>query len=152
MPKLAVLACMDARIDLWKVPGLKKETAHVIRNAGGLVTEDAIRSLAISQQLLGTEEIVLIHHTDCGMLKFTDVELADRLEGETGERPAWQGLAFTDLEESIRAQMRAILSSRFLSRTARVRGFIYDVETHDLREVPAETPGAAQAERSGRSG
>jgi carbonic anhydrase len=152
MPKLAVLACMDARIDVWKVPGLQKETAHVIRNAGGLVTEDAIRSLAISQQLLGTEEIVLIHHTDCGMLKFTDDELAERLESETGERPAWQGLAFTDLEDSIRAQMREIASSRFLSRTARVRGFIYDVETHDLREVPAETAQEAQAKRSGRSG
>lgn len=117
------------------VLGLSEGDAHVIRNAGGVVSDDAIRSLAISQNLLGTEEIVLIHHTDCGMLTFTDDEFAAKLEQETGERPDWRAAAFSDLEEDLRQGMDRIRSSPFIPRTDRVRGFVYEVETGRLREV-----------------
>jgi carbonic anhydrase len=133
--KVAVLACMDARLDPARVLGLEEGDAHVIRNAGGVVDEDAIRSLAISQNLLGTEEIVLVHHTDCGMLTFTDDELAEKLEGETGERPEWHAHAFSDLEGDVREGVEAIRSSPFVPRTDNVRGFVYEVETGNLREV-----------------
>jgi carbonic anhydrase len=133
--KLAVLACMDARLDPAKVLGLNEGDAHVIRNAGGVVSDDALRSLAISQNLLGTEEIVLIHHTDCGMLTFTDEEFASKLEQETGERPEWRAHAFPDLEQSVRDSIERIRNSPFLPRTDKVRGFVYEVETGRLREV-----------------
>jgi carbonic anhydrase len=133
--KLAVLACMDARLDPAKVLGLEEGDAHVIRNAGGVVSDDALRSLAISQNLLGTEEIVLIHHTDCGMLTFTDEEFAAKLEAETGERPEWRAHAFPDLEQNVRDSVEAIKSSPFVPRTDNVRGFVYEVETGRLREV-----------------
>lgn len=133
--KVAVLACMDARLDPARVLGLEEGDAHVIRNAGGVVDEDAIRSLAISQNLLGTEEIVLIHHTDCGMLTFTDDELAAKLEDETGERPAWRAHAFPDLEQDVREGIETIRSSPFVPRTESVRGFVYAVESGELREV-----------------
>jgi carbonic anhydrase len=133
--KVVILACMDARLNPYGLLGLSEGDAHVIRNAGGVVSEDAIRSLAISQNLLGTEEIVLIHHTDCGMLTFTDDEFAERLEGETGQRPEWRGLAFSDLEQDVREGIERIRSSPFIPRTDRVRGFIYAVETGRLREV-----------------
>jgi carbonic anhydrase len=133
--KVAVLACMDARLNPYGVLGLSEGDAHVIRNAGGVVSEDAIRSLAISQNLLGTEEIVLIHHTDCGMLTFTDEELADRLESETGERPRWSAQAFADLEDDIRDGIEKIKASPFVPRTDNVKGFVYEVETGALREV-----------------
>ncbi|MGH2987578.1 MAG: beta-class carbonic anhydrase [Solirubrobacterales bacterium] len=133
--KVVILACMDARLNPYGLLGLSEGDAHVIRNAGGVVSEDAIRSLAISQNLLGTEEIVLIHHTDCGMLTFTDDELAERLEGETGQRPEWRALAFSDLEQDVREGIERIRSSPFIPRTDRVRGFIYAVETGRLREV-----------------
>jgi carbonic anhydrase len=133
--KLAVLACMDARLDPVRLLGLEDGDAHVIRNAGGVVTEDALRSLAISQNLLGTESIVLIHHTDCGMLKFTDAELADRLESETGTRPRWRAHAFTDLDESVRDSIGRIRDDPFIPRTDDVRGFVYEIETGRLREV-----------------
>jgi carbonic anhydrase len=133
--KLAVLACMDARLDPARVLGLDPGDAHVIRNAGGVVTDDALRSLAISQHLLGTEEIVLMHHTDCGMLTFTDDELADRLERETGSRPEWRAHAFSDLEGDVRDGIERIRSSPFVPRTGSVRGFVYEVETGRLREV-----------------
>jgi carbonic anhydrase len=133
--KLAVLACMDARLDPAKILGLTEGDAHVIRNAGDVVSDDALRSLAISQNLLGTEEIVLIHHTDCGMLTFTDDEFADRLESETGERPSWRAHAFDDLEGSVRDSIEKIRSSPFVPRTDNVRGFVYEVETGRLREV-----------------
>jgi carbonic anhydrase len=133
--KLAVLACMDARLDPAKVLGLEEGDAHVIRNAGGVVSDDALRSLAISQNLLGTEEIILIHHTDCGMLTFTDEEFAAKLEDETGERPEWRAHAFADLEQDVRDSVDRIKSSPFVPRTDKVRGFVYEVETGALREV-----------------
>jgi carbonic anhydrase len=133
--KLAVLACMDARLDPAKILDLDEGDAHVIRNAGGVVSDDALRSLAISQNLLGTEEIVLIHHTDCGMLTFTDDEFADKLERETGERPEWRAHAFGDLEQSVRDSIERIRRSPFVPRTDKLRGFVYEVETGRLREV-----------------
>ena len=132
---LAVLACMDARLDPARVLGLEEGDAHVIRNAGGVVSDDALRSLAISQNLLGTEEIVLIHHTDCGMLTFTDDEFAGKLEQETGERPDWPVHTFRDLEQNVRESIERIKSSPFVPNTDKVRGFVYEVETGRLREV-----------------
>ena len=133
--KVAVLACMDARLNPYRILGLREGDAHVIRNAGGVVSDDVIRSLAISQNLLGTEEIILIHHTDCGMLTFTDDELAERLERETGQRPQWRAHAFSDLEQDVREGIERIKSSPFIPRTDSVRGFVYEVETGRLREV-----------------
>ena len=133
--KLAIVSCMDARVVPTRILGLREGDAHIIKNAGGVVTDDAIRSLAISQNLLGTEEIVLIHHTDCGMLTFKDEELADRLEQETGERPTWKAHAFSDLEQDVRDSIEKIKSSPFVPRTDSVRGFVYEVETGRLREV-----------------
>ena len=133
--KVAVLACMDARLDPARVLGLEEGDAHVIRNAGGVVSEDAIRSLAISQHLLGTDEIVILHHTDCGMLTFSDNEFADRLESETGTRPGWDAQAFEDLDIDVRDSIERIRNSPFVPRTDEVRGFIYEVETGRLREV-----------------
>jgi carbonic anhydrase len=133
--KLAVLACMDARLDPAKVLGLQEGDAHVIRNAGGVVSDDALRSLAISQNLLGTEEIILIHHTDCGMLTFTDDEFAAKLEDETGHRPEWRAHAFDDLEQNVRDSIDKIRNSPFVPRTDSVKGYVYEVETGRLREV-----------------
>ena len=133
--KVAVLACMDARLDPARVLGLEEGDAHVIRNAGGVVSDDAIRSLAISQHLLGTEEIVILHHTDCGMLTFSDNEFAERLESETGSRPGWNAQAFEDLDIDVRDSIERIKDSPFVPRTDRVRGFVYEVETGRLREV-----------------
>jgi carbonic anhydrase len=133
--KLAVLACMDARLDPAKVLGLSEGDAHVIRNAGGVVSDDALRSLAISQNLLGTEEIILIHHTDCGMLTFTDDEFAAKLEAETGERPEWRAHAFDDLEQNVRDSIEEIRNSPFVPRADSIKGYVYEVETGRLREV-----------------
>jgi carbonic anhydrase len=133
--KVAVLACMDARLDPGEILGLAAGDAHVIRNAGGVVTDDAIRSLSISQHMLGTEEVVLIQHTDCGLLKTTDEEFAERLEREAGESPGWRAHAFDDLDRSVREGVERIQTSPFIPRTDSVRGFVYDVETGDLREV-----------------
>jgi carbonic anhydrase len=133
--RVAVLACMDARIIPTRVLGLKEGEANVLRNAGGVVTDDAIRSLAISQYLLGTEEIVLIHHTDCGLMSITDDELADRLEQAGGRRPEWSAHAFTDLEESLRASIARLRESPFIPHKDSIRGFVYDVKTGELREV-----------------
>jgi carbonic anhydrase len=138
--KVAVLACMDARLDPAKALGLSEGDAHVIRNAGGAVTEDAVRSLAISQRLLGTREIVLIHHTDCGMLTFSDDEFRHQIEVETGIRPSWAAEAFNDLEGDLRQSMHRIKSSPFIPHTDSVRGFVYDVHTgrlHEVSDVPA---------------
>jgi carbonic anhydrase len=132
--KLAVVACMDARLIPTKVLGLQEGDAHVIRNAGGVVTDDTIRSLAISQHKLGTEEIILIHHTDCGMLTFRDDEFRDELQEETGEKPTWAAESFTDLERDLRQSMQRIRSSPFVPNK-NVRGFVYEVETGRLREV-----------------
>ena len=133
--KVAVVACMDARLMPAAILGLEEGDAHVIRNAGGVITDDEIRSLAISQHLLGTEEVMLIHHTDCGLLSFTDEEFKDRLEQATGERPHWHSGAFGDLEGSVRDSVRTVVESPFIPRTDKVRGFVYEVETGRLREV-----------------
>jgi carbonic anhydrase len=133
--KVAVLACMDARLDPARILGLEEGDAHVIRNAGGVVTDDALRSLAISQHELGTAEIVLLHHTKCGMQTFTDEDFAAKLESEAGSRPEWRAHAFSDLDEDVRDSIAAIKGSPFVPRTDNVRGFVYDVETGALREV-----------------
>ena len=133
--KLAVVACMDARLNVHEILGLDRGDAHVISNAGGVVTDDEIRSLAISQHLLGTEEIVLIHHTDCGMLSFTDDEFADRLEEHAGQRPSWPAHSFPDLETDVRDQAAKLRESPFLAHTQSISGFIYDVDTNELHEV-----------------
>ena len=133
--KLAVLACMDARLHVSKILGLKEGDAHVIRNAGGVATDDAIRSLTISQRLLGTEEIVLIHHTDCGMLTFTDDDFKRQIQDETGIKPEWAAEAFSDLDEDVRQTIGRIKANPFIPRKNSVRGFVYEVETGKLREV-----------------
>ena len=133
--KLAVVACMDARLIPTRVLGLNEGDAHVIRNAGGVVTDDTIRSLAISQHKLGTEEIVLIHHTDCGMLTFKDDDFKESLEQETGIKPAWSAEAFADLEGDVRQSIARIKASPFIPRKDSVRGFVYEVESGRLREV-----------------
>jgi carbonic anhydrase len=132
--KTAVLACMDARLDPARILGLEEGDAHVIRNAGGVVSDDAIRSLAISQNLLGTEEIILIHHTDCGMLTFTDDQFAQQLEEQTGQRPEWRAHAFADLEDDVRNSIATIEASPFIP-SKKVRGFVYEVDSGRLREV-----------------
>ncbi|TCJ16446.1 carbonic anhydrase [Rubrobacter taiwanensis] len=131
---VAVVACMDARIDVHGILGLREGEAHVIRNAGGVVTEDVIRSLMISQRLLGTREIILIHHTDCGMLTFTDDEVKERIQEEVGVKPAFALEAFRDLEEDVRQSAARIQASPFIPHK-NVRGFVYEVETGRLREV-----------------
>jgi carbonic anhydrase len=133
--KVAVLACMDARLDPQKILGLAEGDGHVIRNAGGVVTDDAIRSLAISQRLLGTEEIVLLHHSDCGMETFTDDALRSAIAEDTGIRPGWAPEAFPDAREDVAQSIRRIQSSPFIPRKDRVRGFLYRVESGALEEV-----------------
>ncbi|HYW22617.1 MAG TPA: carbonic anhydrase [Terriglobales bacterium] len=133
--RTAVVACMDARLDVGRLLGLEEGDAHVIRNAGGVVTEDVIRSLALSQRLLGTEEIVLIHHTDCGMLTFQDHEVKAQIEAETGIRPHFALEAFGHLEQDVRQSMARIEASPFVPRKTDIRGFVYDVRTGRLAEV-----------------
>ncbi|MBL8925314.1 MAG: carbonic anhydrase [Pseudonocardia sp.] len=132
---VAVLACMDARLNVYGLLGLHDGEAHVIRNAGGVVTDDEIRSLAISQRLLGTREIILIHHTDCGMLTFTDEAFKKSVQDDTGSTPAWASEAFTDLDEDVRRSITRITSSPFVPHTDQVRGFVFDVATGRLDEV-----------------
>jgi carbonic anhydrase len=132
---VAVVACMDARLDVHKMLGLEEGDAHVIRNAGGVITDDEIRSLAISQRLLGTREIVLIHHTDCGMLTFTDDELKQQIHEDVGVKPHFSMESFSDLEEDVRQSIARIQASPFIPRKESVRGFVYEVETGRLREV-----------------
>jgi carbonic anhydrase len=132
---VAVVACMDARLDVHKILGLAEGDAHVIRNAGGVVTDDAIRSLVISQRLLGTREVILIHHTDCGMLTFKDDEVKQQIEAEVGIKPEFAMEAFSDLERDVRQSIARIEASPFVPNKDAVRGFIYEVETGRLREV-----------------
>jgi carbonic anhydrase len=132
--KIAVLACMDARLNPYGLLGLSEGDAHVIRNAGGVVTDDEIRSLSISQRLLGTEEIVLIHHTDCGMLTFTDDEFKRSVQDDVGIKPEWATEAFPDVDEDVRQSIARIEASPFIPHK-NVRGFVYDVHTGGLREV-----------------
>jgi carbonic anhydrase len=133
--QLAVVACMDARLNVYGLLGLQEGEAHVIRNAGGAVTDDTIRSLAISQRLLATREIILIHHTDCGMLTFTDDGFRAAIEEETGIRPPWAAEAFSDPDEDVRQSMNRIKASPFIPEKGSVRGFVFDVSTGKLREV-----------------
>ena len=132
---LAVVACMDARLDVYRILGLKEGEAHVIRNAGGVVTDDEIRSLTISQRLLGTTEIILIHHTDCGMLTFTDDGFKQTIQDEIGLKPEWAAEAFPDLDEDVRQSIARIQASPFIPHKESVRGFVFDVATGKLREV-----------------
>jgi carbonic anhydrase len=132
---VAVVACMDARLNVYGILGLKEGEAHVIRNAGGVVTDDEVRSLAISQRLLGTTEIILIHHTDCGMLTFTDDGFKRAIQDETGIKPEWAAEAFTDLDEDVRQSIARIKASPFIPHKDSVRGFVFDVATGKLNEV-----------------
>jgi carbonic anhydrase len=132
---VAVVACMDARLNVYGILGLKEGEAHVIRNAGGVVTDDEVRSLAISQRLLGTTEIILIHHTDCGMLTFTDDAFKRAIQDETGIKPEWAVEAFTDLDEDVRQSIARIKASPFIPHKDEIRGFVFDVATGKLNEV-----------------
>ena len=133
--KVAVVACMDARLNPYGLLGLQEGDAHVIRNAGGVVTDDEIRSLSISQRLLGTEEIILIHHTDCGMLTFKDDDFKQQIQDDTGIKPEWAAEAFQDPEEDVRQSLRRIEASPFVTKHESLRGFIFDVATGRLNEV-----------------
>ena len=132
---VAVVACMDARLNVYAILGLAEGEAHVIRNAGGVITDDEIRSLTISQRLLGTREVILIHHTDCGMLTFTDDGFKAGIQKETGIKPAWAAEAFPDPDDDVRQSIARIKASPFIPHTDSVRGFVFDVATGKLREV-----------------
>lgn len=132
---VAVIACMDARLDVYSILGLEPGQAHVIRNAGGVVTDDEIRSLAISQRLLGTREIILIHHTECGMVTFTDDAFKSAIEADTGIRPSWAAEAFPDVEADVRQSIARIKANPFVPHKDAVRGFVFDVATGKLAEV-----------------
>ncbi len=132
---VAVVACMDARLDVYRLLGINEGEAHVIRNAGGVITDDAIRSLAISQRLLGTQEVILIHHTDCGMLTFTDEDFKRSIQEEIGVTPPWSAEAFPDLAEDVRQSLRRIENNPFVTQHESLRGFIFDVATGKLEEV-----------------
>ncbi|MGH3547409.1 MAG: beta-class carbonic anhydrase [Pseudonocardiaceae bacterium] len=132
---VAVVACMDARLDVYRMLGLNEGEAHVIRNAGGVITDSEIRSLAISQRLLGTQELILIHHTDCGMLTFTDDEFKRSIQDETGIKPAWGAESFPDLDEDVRQSIARLKASPFVSHQDQIRGFVFDVATGKLNEV-----------------
>ena len=133
--QIAVVACMDARLDMEKLLGLEEGDAHVIRNAGGIVSDDVIRSLTISQRLLATRAIILIHHTDCGMLTFKDDALKDKIYAETGIRPPFAMEAFSDLERDVQQSIARIKASPFIPHKESIRGFVYEVETGKLREA-----------------
>jgi carbonic anhydrase len=150
--KVAVLACMDARLNPYGLLGLQEGDAHVIRNAGGVVTDDEIRSLAISQRLLGTEEIILIHHTDCGMLTFTDDEFKRSVQDDVGIKPEWAAEAFPDLDEDVRQSIARIKASPFIPRKDSVRGFVYDVHSGRLDEVDAPAEGSVGGRLAGALG
>jgi len=134
---VAVVTCMDARIDVYAMLGLRPGDAHVLRNAGGAVTEDVIRSLTLSQRLFGTQEVALVHHTDCGMLKVREQELKERVQRETGLRPPFALEAFTDLDDDVRQSIARVKASPYLPSTFEVRGFVYEVHSGRLREVVA---------------
>ena len=133
--RIAIVACMDARLNPYGLLGLEEGDAHVIRNAGGVITDDEIRSLSISQRLLGTEEIMLIHHTDCGMLTFKDDDFRQQVQEETGVKPEWAAEAFDDLEADVRQSIARIKASPFIPKKDQVRGFVYEVESGRIREV-----------------
>jgi carbonic anhydrase len=140
--QVAVVACMDARLNPFGLLGLTEGDAHVIRNAGGVISEDAVRSLAISQRLLGTREIMLIHHTDCGMLTFKDDDVKDQIEADTGIRPSFALEAFPDVERDVAQSLARIAASPFIPHKDQVRGFVYDVSSGRLQEVSAPASAA----------
>ena len=133
--RTAVVACMDARLNVYGILGLNDGESHVIRNAGGVVTDDAIRSLAISQRLLGTDEIILIHHTDCGMLTFSDDDFKKSIQDDTGIKPGWAAEAFPDLDADVRQSIARIKANPFVPKKDNIRGFVFDVATGKLNEV-----------------
>jgi carbonic anhydrase len=135
---VAVVACMDARLDVYALMGLTAGEAHVIRNAGGVVTDDVLRSLAVSQHEFGTTEIILIHHTKCSMQMLTEKEFKARIAAETGRKPPWSLAAFAELDEDVRASIARVQAAPYLNRTREVRGFVFDVDTGTLREVRVE--------------
>ena len=137
--RLAIVTCMDSRLDVFAALGLHDGEAHVLRNAGGVITDDVIRSLAISQRRLGTREVMLIHHTDCGMQKLTDDGFRDELREETGTAPAFAIESFSDVDASVRQSILRVRRSDFVLHRDRVRGFVYDVDTHQLREIAVDT-------------
>ncbi|MGH3688228.1 MAG: beta-class carbonic anhydrase [Pseudonocardiaceae bacterium] len=137
---VAVVTCMDARIDPVQLLGLRPGEAHVIRNAGGVVTDDVIRSLAVSQRKLGTTEVMLVHHTKCGMVTFTDEDFRTELQHATGLRPSWAVETFRDTESAVLQSMERVRRNPFLTHTTKMRGFVVDVETGDLAEVVAPQP------------
>ena len=149
--KVAVVACMDARLNVYGILGLQEGQAHVIRNAGGVITDDAIRSLTISQRLLGTENIILIHHTGCGMLTFTDDGVKRQIQEEVGLKPTFSLEAFPNLEEDVRQSIARIEASPFIPNKSNIRGFIYEVETGRLREVSRDVRLDERAAVSGTS-
>ena len=136
--RLAIVTCMDSRLDVFAALGLQHGEAHVLRNAGGVITDDMIRSLAVSQRRLGTHEVMLIHHTDCGMLSLSDDGFRAELQEATGVAPAFAIESFSDLDADVRQSVLRVRRSPFLLHTGQVRGFVYDVDTHALREVPVE--------------
>lgn len=141
--QVAILTCMDSRIRVFEIFGLKQGEAHVLRNAGGVVTDDAIRSLALSQRKLGTREVLLVHHTNCGLEMVTEDDFKDELEADTGLRPTWAVEAFRQVEQSVRGSMARLRRSPFIPHTDKIRGFVYDVHTGELREVDAADSKAA---------
>ncbi|MEU7475214.1 carbonic anhydrase [Lentzea sp. NPDC042327] len=141
--QVAILTCMDSRIRVFEIFGLKQGEAHVLRNAGGVVTDDMIRSLALSQRKLGTREVLLVHHTNCGLEMVTEDDFKDELESDTGLRPTWAVEAFKVVEQSVRGSMARLRRSPFIPHTDKVRGFVYDVHTGELREVDATETAAA---------
>lgn len=136
---LAIVACMDSRMDIFQMLGLDHGDAHIIRNAGGVVTDDVVRSLVVSQRLLKTQEIVLIHHTDCGLQKISEDGFKDEIEKDCGKRPDWSIEAFTDPFDAVRESMMRLLSNPFVINKDNIRGFVYDVETGALLEVDSES-------------
>lgn len=136
--RLAVVACMDSRMDIFQILGLGNGEAHIIRNAGGVITDDVIRSLCLSQRFLGTREIVLLHHTDCGLQKVDEPEFRDQLAAELGVKPWWSVEAFTDAYEDVRQSMQRLRMTPFVGHKDHIRGFVYEVETGNLREVRVE--------------
>jgi carbonic anhydrase len=141
--QVAILTCMDSRIRVFEIFGLKQGEAHVLRNAGGVVTDDAIRSLALSQRKLGTREVLLVHHTNCGLEMVTEDDFKDELEADTGLRPTWAVEAFKQVEQSVRGSMARLRRSPFIPHTDKIRGFVYDVHSGELREVDAADSKAA---------
>jgi carbonic anhydrase len=146
--RLAVVACMDARLDVNRILGLEEGDAHVIRNAGGVITEDVIRSLLISQRLLGTREVILLHHTDCGMLTFSDDDVRHAIQRETGLKPPFALEAFNDLDEDVRQSIARLHASPLIPHKESVRGFVYDVKSGGLREIEGSLTGVQQRKQA----